>query len=749
MKKTIFTFTLLIAVITNAQQTLLTPDNIDEVIKELTLEEKARLLVGRYDNGKGVPGAAGVIQDIERFGLPPVALTDGPAGVRIAPTRPGDTATYYATGFPIGTALACTWNTDLVEEIGAAIGNEVLEYGCDVLLAPGINIHRSPLCGRDFEYFSEDPVLAGNIAAAYVNGVQSNGVGTSVKHFAVNSQETNRFEVDEVVSQRALREIYLKPFQIALSKSNPWTIMSSYNRLNGTWTQSSRELLTDILRDEWGYDGLIMTDWTDGRPSAERVYAGNSLLMPGYAEQETDIIESVRNGSLSMEDVDRQVRHVLDLILKTPHYKGYSFSNKPDLKAHAALTRSAAPEGMVLLENRDSALPIVNPGKVALFGRTSYDFMAGGLGSGDVNKAYIVNLSDGLTNAGFQVDGRLKNYYEAQRNLREKTKEIAGEWSADFEPVLSDRNIARLAEDNDVAVITFGRQAGEWADRHIDNDFNISNDERALLERVTEAFHALGKKVIVVLNTGGVMETASWKHIPDAILLAWQPGQEAGNAVADVISGVAFPSGKLSMTFPLTVSDVPANNNFPTGSGSDFGDARRNHDYTLHDEDIYVGYRYFTSFDKPVSYPFGYGLSYTEFEYGKPVVRATRDGFEASIDVKNTGNAPGKEVVQLYVGAPAGEMEKPVFELKGFAKTAALQPGESQTLRFVVNSMDLASFNEDSSQWQTEAGNYRLMFGASANDIRATASFNQKKPLTKTVGNVLQPNRQLNRLTRK
>ena len=749
MKKTIFTLTLLIAVITNAQQTLLTPDNVDEVIKELTLEEKARLLVGRYDNGKGVPGAAGVIQDIERFGLPPVALTDGPAGVRIAPTRPGDTATYYATGFPIGTALACTWNTDLVEEIGAAIGNEVLEYGCDVLLAPGINIHRSPLCGRDFEYFSEDPVLAGNVAAAYVNGVQSNGVGTSVKHFAVNSQETNRFEVDEVVSQRALREIYLKPFQIALSKSNPWTIMSSYNRLNGTWTQSSRELLTDILRDEWGYDGLVMTDWTDGRPSAERIYAGNSLLMPGYAEQETDIIESVRNGSLSMEDVDRQVRHVLDLILKTPHYKGYSFSNKPDLKAHAALTRSAAPEGMVLLENRDSALPIVKPGKVALFGRTSYDFMAGGLGSGDVNKAYIVNLSDGLTNAGFQVDSRLKNYYEAQRNLREKTKEIAGEWSADFEPVLSDRNIARLAEDNDVAVITFGRQAGEWADRHIDNDFNISNDERALLERVTEAFHALGKKVIVVLNTGGVMETASWKHIPDAILLAWQPGQEAGNAVADVISGVAFPSGKLSMTFPLTVSDVPANNNFPTGSGSDFGDARRNHDYTLHDEDIYVGYRYFTSFDKPVSYPFGYGLSYTEFEYGKPVVRATRDGFEASIDVKNTGNAPGKEVVQLYVAAPAGEIEKPVFELKGFAKTAALQPGESQTLRFVVDSMDLASFNEDSSQWQTEAGNYRVMFGASANDIRATASFNQKKPLTKTVGNVLQPNRQLNKLSRK
>lgn len=309
-------------------------------------------------------------------------MTDGPAGVRISPTRKGDPQTYYATGFPVGTALACTWNPELVENVGKAIGEETLEYGCDILLAPGMNIHRTPLCGRNFEYFSEDPIISGIITAAYVNGVQSNGVGTSIKHYAVNSQETNRIEVNEVVSQRALREVYLKGFEIAVHKSNPWTVMSSYNRLNGIWTQSSPELLITILRNEWGYDGLVMTDWTnERRTSFDRVAAGNELLTPGHDWQEADIIENVKKGKLSMDIVDTRVKKLLETVIKTPRFKGYKFSNKPDLEAHAALTRQAATEGMVLLENKDNTLPLKGVKTVALFGKTSYDFIAGGTGS--------------------------------------------------------------------------------------------------------------------------------------------------------------------------------------------------------------------------------------------------------------------------------------------------------------------------------------------------------------------------------
>ena len=752
MKSLALTILLASASLCYADNPQLRADNIDEIIKNLTLEEKARLLVGRENSAsnKGVPGAAGVTQDVERLGIPSVVLTDGPAGVRISPTRKGDSHTYYATGFPVGTALACSWNPALVENVGKAIGNETLEYGCDVLLAPGMNIHRTPLCGRNFEYYSEDPVVAGVIAAAYVNGVQSNNVGTSIKHYAVNSQETNRIEVDEVVSPRAIREIYLKPFEISLRTANPWTVMSSYNKLNGTWTQSSPELLKTILRDEWGYDGLVMTDWTnERRPSYERVAAGNALLTPGHDWQETDIIEHVKDGSLSMADVNEQVKILLEMVVKTPRFNHYQFSNKPDLDAHAALTRQASTEGMVLLENRENTLPLKNAGKVALFGKTSYDFIAGGTGSGDVNKPYVIDLKTGLTNAGFTIDPKLQDYYEAQKDLNNKARAISGERPRYDEPAISRRNIERLAADNDVAIITLGRQAGEGRDREIDGDFNLTQNERELIENVAAAFHALGKKLIVIMNMGNVMETASWKGIPDAILLAWQPGQEGGNSVADVLTGKQSPSGKLTMTFPVTISDIPAVNNFPTGTGPNNRRNGKNYDYTNHDEDIYVGYRYFTTFDKPVSYPFGYGLSYTDFKYSKPVVKATADGFTASITVTNTGKTEGKEAVQLYVTAPGKDMTKPARELKAFNKTAILRPGQSETLTFNVSAADLASFNEQDSQWQTEPGTYNVQFGASVDDIRASAPYVQKKELVKKVNNVLSLKRELNPISPK
>ena len=735
-------------------QPRLTADNIEEVISAMTLEEKAHLLVGADDEvgerGNIVRGAAGSTHAIPRLGIPAIVLTDGPAGVRISPTRNGTEQTFYATGFPVGIALASTWNTELVEAVGKSIGNEVLEYGCDVLLAPGMNIHRTPLCGRNFEYYSEDPVLSGRIASAYVRGIQSQGVGTSIKHFAANSQETNRINVDEVISQRALREIYLRGFEIALRESDPWTVMSSYNKINGTWTQSSRELLQTILRDEWGYRGMVMTDWTnERRPSAERVDAGNALLMPGHKWQDEDIIAHVKDGSLSMKEVDARVREMLRLIVRTPRFKGYKYSDHPDLEAHAAVTRQTSTEGMVLLKNMRQTLPFTsNVHKVALFGVTSYDFIAGGTGSGDVNKPYVVDLRTGLENAGLQLSSDLSDLYAAYKNQQQAERRARGDrWSGRIpELKVSNAVIQRQAEQNDVAIFTIGRQAGEGGDRRIDADFNLTNDERDQLEIICREFQARGKSVIVILNMGNAIETASWKSLPDAILLAWQPGQEGGNSVADVLTGKQSPSGRLPMTFPTTLTSFPAALNFPTGPVN--ADAHRSKsrgrwgvDYTIHEEGIYVGYRYFTTQGVEVSYPFGYGLTYTTFDYSSPRVRATKDGFEASITVSNTGSNAAKEVVQLYVTAPRGTFaDKPIRELKAFAKTRILKPGESQTLTFSVAAADLASFSEENSEWQTATGTYDIQFAASANDIRAHATYKQGKAINRKTNNVLQTN---------
>lgn len=551
---------------TASAQLRLAPDNVDEILKAMTLEEKATLVVGTSRQGStggsqggngmvgahadAVPGAAGTTQPIARLGIPASILTDGPAGVRINPKRDGDPNTYYCTGFPVGTALACTWNQELVELVGQAIGNEVLEYGCDVLLAPGMNIHRSPLCGRNFEYYSEDPFLTGKIAAAYVRGIQSQGVGTSIKHYAGNSQETSRTEVDEIISQRALREIYLKGFEIAVREAKPWTVMSSYNRLNGPFTQESRDLLTTILRDEWGFDGIVMTDWTGQRNTAAQIHAGNDLMEPGQPAQTQEVIDKVKSGELKMEDLDICVKRILEYLVKTPRYRNYAYTNKPDLKAHAAVTRESATEGMVLLKNNDATLPLKGSEKASVFGITSYDFIAGGTGSGDVNKAYTIDLMTGLD----------------------------------------------------------------------------------------------------------------------------------------------------------------------------------------------VGYRYFCTSGKDVSYPFGYGLSYTTFEYSKPIVKATADGFVASIDVKNTGSVAGKEAVELYVSAPDGGLVKPACELKAFAKTRQLNPGESQTLTMNVSAYDLASYNEATQAWETAAGTYTVRFGANVEDVRATANYKQAKAQSVQCHDVRRPN---------
>lgn len=757
----------------------LNANNIEEVIKAMTLEEKAQLLVGGGNDGfvgsgamlghqkKFVPGAAGTTVAIPRLGIPATVQCDGPAGVHIDAHREGDSRNYYATGFPVGTCLASTWNTDLVRKVGEAIGNETLEYGCDVVLGPGMNLHRNPLCGRNFEYYSEDPVVTDLMGTAFVLGVQSQGVGVSAKHFAVNSQESDRTRVDERLSQRALRELYLKGFEMMVRKSNPWTIMSAYNKINGIYAQGNKDLLTNILRNDWGYKGIVETDWIGKRedlPVEQEVAAGNDLMMPGYPAQVKDIVNAVKSGKLDVNDVDRNVRRMLEYIVKTPRFQGYKYSGEPDLKAHAAITRQSSTEGMVLLKN-NAALPIRGLKTVALFGVNSYDFMSGGLGSGAVNVGYSVDMVTGLKNIGVATTPQLTEIYQNY------VKYAKAKLKADKNPMMwflnqgqpkldeidiTERCVANEEPKADAAIITIGRQAGEGMDRQINGEFNLSKTEQDMIFRVSDAFHAKGKKVIVIINSGSVMETASWRDRVDAILVAWQPGIEGGNSVADILTGKVNPSGKLTMTWPIAATDHPSSANFAKeydmytyknmegwGKGNIPGV-----DFSNHEEDIYVGYRYFDTFKKNVAYPFGFGLSYTTFEMGKPSVKANGKNIEVSVTVKNTGKVAGKQVAQVYVTAPKGAYEKPAKELKAFGKTRELKPGESQTLKMTLEKRDLASFDEANSQWKVDAGNYLFQVGTDVESIKGTATLKVAEYTEKT-SCACAPNVQLNYLKQK
>ncbi|MBN2775824.1 MAG: glycoside hydrolase family 3 protein, partial [Prolixibacteraceae bacterium] len=420
--------------------------SISSIISSLTLEEKAQLLVGtgmffpipdslrdRMPAGFGrrgapqeetpytkmvdkvrtyLPGAAGFTSEFPEKGITTQVLADGPAGLRISPIRSGDKNTYYCTAFPIATVMASTWDTELVESVGKAMGQEVLEYGADVILGPGMNLQRDPLCGRNFEYYSEDPLVTGKMAAAMVKGIQSNGVGTSIKHFAVNNQETQRMSANVVVSERALRELYLKGFEIAVKEGKPWTVMSSYNKVNGLYTSENHDLLTKILRDDWGFEGYVMTDWGGGSDVVAQMIAGNDVIMPGSPNQINLLVEAVKNGKLDESVLDRNIEKVLKIMIKTPRYNGYKYG-KPDLKAHAEVTRQAATDGMVLLKNEKDALPLNSSvKKVASFGATSLNIVSGGTGSGDVNEAYTITMFDGLKNNGLTPDVELTGIYE-------------------------------------------------------------------------------------------------------------------------------------------------------------------------------------------------------------------------------------------------------------------------------------------------------------------------------------------------
>lgn len=750
---------------------------VDDLMTRLTLDEKVSLVTGTgmagfemlsgFENLNPIidakdymlPGAAGSTTPMAKYGLPAIIMTDGPAGVRISPTRKNTTETFYATGFPVGTLLASTWDTELTERIGKAIGQEALEYGSDIQLAPALNIMRNPLCGRNFEYYSEDPIVAGKIAAAVTTGIQSNDVGVSIKHFAANNSERNRMALDVHVSQRALREIYLKGFEITVKESNPKTVMSSYNKINGTYTSADYDLLTTILRDEWGFRGLVMTDWFGGysgvsnltgykdnsADSGEKnaylqIKAGNDLLMPGTRQQIEQLKKNLKEGALTEQELDICVRRVLDMILDSPKMKEYHYSSKPNLKAHAELTRQVASEGMVLLENKQATLPLSSTVQnLGVFGSLSYQFIAGGTGSGNVNKAYTISLIDGLTNGGYNIDKKLADIYQPfVEKEKARVKALLNNNPLMLlplmpQPVLKEALIKESAKKNDIAIITIGRSSGEMDDRPLDGDFNLTKEEQDLIDKVSESYHSLGKKVVVVINVGAVIETSSWKDKVDAVLLAWLPGQEGGNSVTDVLSGKVNPSGKLTMTIPVKYEDIPSANNF---QGTPV-ERPTNVTYT---DGIYVGYRYFNTFNVKPAYEFGYGLSYTNFEYSN--IKISNKEFDKEIyitvDVKNIGNIAGKEVAQLYLDAPKTSIDKPSKELKGFAKTKLLQPGESQSITFRLTQKDLASFVPQASAWVADQGAYKVEIAASSLNTKQTTTFTvPTKIIVEKVNNVL------------
>ena len=735
----------------------------EAMLKDLSLSEKLDILQGpgmdlttyagippiNLEEGKDVPGIAGYINGVknEVLDIPAAKLSDGPAGLRFSPTREGKSGTFYATAWPIGSLLASSWDTDLVKKVGEAFGDEVKEYGVDFLLAPGMNIQRNPLLGRNFEYYSEDPVVSGKIAAAMVNGVESNGVGTTIKHFFANNAETNRFFNDSIAEPRTLREIYLRGFQIAVEDAQPWAIMSSYNLVNGTYANHRKDVMTNILKDEWHFKGLVMSDWfagnvtgltsnftgnvgRDPESAAKMITAGNNLIEPGNLKE--DLQASYDNGTLTEEDIDKSVVAILTQVQKTPSYNHYNYSENPDLNAHAALSRLAASESMVLLKNTTSALPIAAGKKVATFGTTQINTFKGGTGSGDVNAAYVKNIASGLAEQ-FEVNDGLVTFFSDYWDTNKVPNPalfasgyVIEEPSVAATPALQNL-IASAAESDDAAIITIGRQAGEGGDRSSgEGDYLLSAEELEMINAVSAAFHAKDKKVTVVLNVNGVIDTTAWSDKVDSILLAYMGGQETGSAVADVLSGAVNPSGKLAQTMPASYSDVPSSATFP---GTDIdGDGLADKSY--YNEGIYVGYRYYTSFNKQVSYPFGHGLSYTTFAYGNTAVTsntlATDGKLTITTTITNTGDVAGKEAAQVYVNAPEVKLKKPTIELKAFDKTDLLAAGESETLTFSISAQTLSSFDSANNQWIIEPGTYNVY-------VAPSSEVSNTQPVTFTV----------------
>ena len=563
-------------------QVKLSATNIDEIVQTMTLEEKCHLVLGcgmHFNDEAKFPGTAGSTYAIARRGIPETYCADSQQGLRMDHHRDWDHRDYYPTDFVASMTLASTWDREAAYKVGQGIGNEVKEFGLDWILSPSMNLIRDALCGRNHEYYSEDPYLSGMIAAGYVNGVQSEGTAACPKHFIANNQETNRSNNISQMSQRALREIYLKAFEIMVKESNPWTIMTSYNKLNGPYAVQNHELLTTIVRDEWGWKGMYVSDWGGGDNAVAAMQAGNDMLQPGSDMQYQTILAAAKNGQLSMEVLDANVKRILEYVVKTHNFRGYTYTNTPNLKAHAQVVREVGADGIVLLKNGSSSnvsedgeklLPLKGK-RVALFGCTSYDWISGGSGFGGTTIGhYTVSLIEGMRSAGYEVYKPLIGIYK--KHIADEEKRLFPNGRPQFslmpparaeEKLFTNEELGAAIDGSDVAIISLGRKSGEAADRS-EADFYLKDSEKALIKQISEAYHAQGKKVVVLLDICSPIDVASWQDQVDALVCTWQGGQESGFAVADVLSGRVNPSGKLPMTFQIKYGDAYADKNFPS-----------------------------------------------------------------------------------------------------------------------------------------------------------------------------------------
>lgn len=678
--------------------------SIPAVISAMTLQEKAAFVAGTGMNAANdVAGAAGSTLAIPRLGIVQMVFADGPVGVRLG-AGPTGGEKRFASGFPVSTAMSATWDPALIYRVAGAIGDEAKAYGVDLMLGPAINIQRSPINGRNFEYFSEDPLLNAQITAAYINGLQAQGVGAVLKHFVANNQETRRQTINELISDRALHEIYFPGFEYAMAHAQPWAVMSSYPAINGTPASQNPWLLKEVLRKQWKFNGFVMSDWYGVTDPVRSLLAGNDLNMPGgVSKKETPFIRrnsnpndvvlaALKSGEISEKQIDENIANILHVLIKTQAFKHPSAQRGPSPNNHSALAREAAADSMVLLKNKQQTLPMVSSTRVAAFGKNVGNFYVVGGGSAEVNidPRQRVDLQEGLRNSGLTLIDSIDN-----RPLDENAAQSA---------------ITRAAQQSDIALISIGRNSSEGADRY---SMAMHADELAMIENVAAAFHQQNKKVVVLLNIGSPIEMASWDKFADAILLTWQPGQQAGNAVADILTGKVNPSGKLPLTFPKRYEDTPSYGNFPGNSHT-----------VNYGEGIYVGYRYFDSKQIAPMYPFGHGLSYATIEYGtinpqNPVFNIDKqEQVEVTISLWNKSRIAAKEVVQLYVHDNASRLDRPVQELKAFHKVS-LAAGQHKNISFALDKRAFSYYDSDKNDWVLEPGRFTLRIGQSSRDIRA------------------------------
>ncbi len=664
--------------------------DVQNIITQMTLEEKAALCTG---------ASAWSTTPVKRLHLPELVVADGPHGVRRqADIHAMALKSLPATCFPTASSLAATWDVDLLQEMGQALAEEAIALKVDVLLGPGVNMKRTPLCGRNFEYFSEDPYLAGEMAASLINGIQSKGVGTALKHFAANNQEFERFAISAEIDERTLREIYLPAFETAVIKAQPWTVMCAYNKLNGTYASEHQRLLTGILKDEWGFAGFVVSDWGAVHDRVASLRAGLDLEMPGPKRTRVNaVIEAVRDGVLDEAVLDESVRRIVEVVgraAETP--KGGDF----DVAAHHALARKVAAEGMVLLKN-NGLLPLQNPQHIAVIGRAAQEPHFQGGGSSHINPT--------------QVDVPFKELQKLAGNA-ELSFAPGYPKGADFDQKLIDEAVM-IANEADVALLYIALPAFKESEGYDRPDLDLTAQQVALIQAVT----AVQPNTAVILNNGAPVVVQDWIDGTAAILEAWMMGQAGGGAIADILFGRTNPSGKLAETYPLKLTDTPAYLHFPGENG-----------VVRYGEGLFIGYRYYDSKEVPTQFPFGYGLSYTTFAYSNPQVSAATfkdvDGLTVAVDVTNTGQVAGKEVVQVYVHDQEARLVRPFKELKGFAKVA-LQPGETKTVTIPLDYRAFAYYDPAYKQWVTESGDFDILIGASTEDIRCALTVTMESTL--------------------